>query len=140
MVFSAKYSLCFMIESISCFKFLLTSLSKSKRIIFGSVIITSMLSSMFTPVVIMISLNCLFSLFEQFVLIIVWLIVYLELKLLILFLLLLLLYHLLAVCIVIDQILFLLFLYHHLLFYRLILHHLDYQTNHHSCIHQEINQ
>ena len=112
-IYLVKKSLGFRVELISCFRLLSILLVKFKRIVFGSVIITSLLSAMRAPVVTMTWLNCykafwwfyyaatkatLFVWFRilvclnyfqfLFVLIIlgIWLIVCLELRFLILFL------------------------------------------------------
>ena len=50
---SAKSSLCFMTESISSSKLLSASIGRSKQKVFGSVVITSLLFTMYTPIIIM---------------------------------------------------------------------------------------
>ena len=54
----AKNSLCFIIESISCFRLPSIFLFKSKRIAFGSAVIASFLPSVCTPIIIITWLNC----------------------------------------------------------------------------------
>ena len=55
---SYKNLFCFMIKFVSRFRLLSTFLVKLQGIVFVSVIITNLLSLMYTPIIIMIWLNC----------------------------------------------------------------------------------
>ena len=55
---TAKASLCFMIKSIQCFRLPSKFLDKSKKIVFGPVIITSLLPLITTPIIITTWLKC----------------------------------------------------------------------------------
>ena len=64
-VWWAKTLFFFMIKSISCFRLFSTFIGKSKQVVFGSVIMRSLLLLIYTSIVIMSWLNC-YELFWRF--------------------------------------------------------------------------